>query len=380
MLSLEPSIKRGLTFWDRALLSPDEFDERVRLVREDMRRRGLAAIVIAGNMYEDEDLVFLVGYNVDGVFVLPAQGEPAIFTNSGSRESFFLRELTWVSDLSHRGAQTGAAVAETLRSCGVTSGRIGVAGLQVLAVQPYNDLVRNLAAYQIEDFTPGYRALRQKLRPRERAAMRVAFGMADAAAIAAEKIYAAGASNASAVIEAERVARRVGAWDVRILSNLDGDELRPFERLSDERRDPFLMWVATRYQGYWAARAVNVPADPKSEAARAVAAMSAAARPGAPAGEIAAAGLVCLSEASRRTALAYGLGGCIGLAMDAPPLIRPDSREVLARGMTLLLHVFAEGGDRPSLAGAMIEIGANGAQTVDAIPASLPPITATVCA
>ena len=43
---------------------------------------------------------------------------------------------------------------------------------------------------------------------------------------------------------------------MRILANLDGEELRPFERHSDRRRETLLMWIATRYQGYWAERVV----------------------------------------------------------------------------------------------------------------------------
>ena len=42
MLSMEPSIKRGLTFWDRATMPFDEYEERVRLVRAAMRESGFA--------------------------------------------------------------------------------------------------------------------------------------------------------------------------------------------------------------------------------------------------------------------------------------------------------------------------------------------------
>src|SRR6516225_10435785 len=114
MLSMEPAIKRGLTFWDRRLMPQDEYEERVRLVRDEMRRESLAALIVAGNMYEDGELLYIVGGNVDGVLVLPLDGEPAIFTDSGPRESFFLRHLTWIGDLAHRGALVGAAVREAL--------------------------------------------------------------------------------------------------------------------------------------------------------------------------------------------------------------------------------------------------------------------------
>jgi Xaa-Pro aminopeptidase len=281
MLSMEPSIKRGLTFWDRALMPADEFDERLRLVREEMRRMGLAALVIAGNMYEDAELVYLVSYNVDGTLVLPLEGEPAIFTNSGSREGYFLKTLTWIEDLSHRGPLVGKAVADKLRERGVTKGRVGTAGLQVLASRPYHDLVDALAGYDLVDFAPALAAIRGRVRPRELAAVEVALGIAQRAAAAADRAFAAGASNAAAVVEAERVARLAGAWDFRALANLDGGWLRPFEHASDARRAPLLLWLAARYQGYWADCATASAAPAVSEAAKAVRAMTEAAKSGA---------------------------------------------------------------------------------------------------
>jgi Xaa-Pro aminopeptidase len=368
MLSLEPSIKRGLTFWDRSLLPTDEFDERVRLVRAEMRRHGIDALIIAGDMYDDEDLVFLVGYQVDGVFVLPLEAEPAIFTNSGSRESSFLREMTWIADLSHRGAQTGRAVADTLRARGIAGGRIGTVALHGLAGNPYRALMQNLSDYTVEDFTPPYRQLRALPRPRERLAVQMASGIAEKAAAAASRIFAAGGSNAESVIAAERIARREGAWDVRILANLDGMGLRPFERLSATRQSPLLLWVATRYQGYWADRAIDLSPD-TTEAARAIEAMVGAIKPGAAVRDVAEHGLHKLSAPARQSALAHGLGGGIGIALNMRPLIHPASTETFAQGMLLSLHVFAS----QSLSTAIVEVGTNGAVPIPSRPRSSAP-------
>ena len=80
--------------------------------------------------------------------VLPVEGEPAIFTNSGSRESFFLRELTWIQDLSYRGALVGNAVRAALEASGIPSGRIGTAGLSVLSLRQLRDLQQALSSYR----------------------------------------------------------------------------------------------------------------------------------------------------------------------------------------------------------------------------------------
>jgi Xaa-Pro aminopeptidase len=360
---MEPSIKRGLTFWDRALMPLDEFEERVRSVRRIMRQSGLHAMVIAGNMYLDADLLWLTAGNVDGVLVLPLEGEPVIFTNSGSRESFSLRELTWIQDLSYRGPHVGRAVRSALAARNIPSGRIGTAGFSVLSLRSYEDLRDALSGYEVEDASALLQALRAEPRPRERAAVRIALGMAMNAARAAEAAFANGSSNAAAVIEAERVARLAGAWDVRILANLDGSYLRPFERPSQHRQNSLLMWVATRYQGYWADQVVCSSNQPKTVAAVAVEAMFQAARAGARASTVARAGLSVLPNNLRDQALGYGLGGGIGIQLTQSPLIQPDCDEILAPGVLLSVRVLTDGG----LASRLIEIGRDGASALDPI-------------
>jgi hypothetical protein len=362
MLSLEPSIKRGLTFWNRALMPWDEFHERVEIVRREMRGAGLRALVISGNMYEDADLIYLVGGNVDGTLVLGLEGEPVIFTASGSRESFFLRELTWMQDVSYQGALVGKSVRAALVSLGVEAGRIGTAGLQVLAARPYNDLVEALAGFELSDFGTTLANLRQLPRPRERAALDITRGIAEKAVAAAEALFASGCSNTEAVVEAERVARLEGAWDFRALANLGADELRPLEQPSKERREPLLLWVATRYQGYWADKVAKSGGSADSEAARAVGAMVAASKAGVPAAAVAEVCLSMLSDKSRRSALAYGLGRGIGIELNGAPRIDPASADVLAARTLLSFHVFAAGGETPSFASALVEVGADGAQ------------------
>src|SRR5262249_22182583 len=151
-------------------------------------------------MYEDAALIYLVGGNVDGTMVLTLDSEPSIFTVSGSRESFFLRELTWMQDVSHRGALIGEAVRKALHERGVRDGRVGTAGLQVLAARPYRDLIGALEGYELHDFNAPLAGIRRRMRPRERAALAMARGITEKAVAAAERAFAEGASNAAAMI------------------------------------------------------------------------------------------------------------------------------------------------------------------------------------
>jgi Xaa-Pro aminopeptidase len=226
--------------------------------------------------------------------------------------------------------------------------------------RPYQDLVAALKDYELVDFAGALAGVRSRIRPREITATRIALGIAEKAALAADRLFADGASNAAAVIEAERVARLEGAWDFRALANLNSDDLRPYERPSDDRR-PLLLWVATRYQGYWADRVVDSAGGPESEAARAVAAMVSATRAGATAGMVADVGLAVLSEVSRRSALSYGLGHGIGIELNGTPKIAPKSEAKFLEGGLLSFRIFARGGKEPSFASALVRIEADGA-------------------
>lgn len=356
MLSMEPSIKRGLTFWDQALMPADEFGERIALIRGEMRKMALDALILSGNMYEDADLIYVVGGNVDGTLVLTDEEDPIIFTNSGSREIFFLKQLTWINRLSHVGPLVGKAVRTELDRMKNAPRRIGTAELQVLTAAVHRDLQDALAGLEVIDFSQHLCDIRSKARPREVIAVRRALGIAEQAASAAAQAFGSGASNSAALVEAERIARLAGAWDFRALANLNGDELRPYERPSSDRRTSLLLWLATRYQGYWADRVVSVPAQSNSEAAGAIAAMCAAARSGSLVREVAQAGLSRLPADAQQSALAYGLGQGIGASLDHLPRICPTSDDRLADGALLSLRVFARSNHEASFSSTMVQV------------------------
>jgi Xaa-Pro aminopeptidase len=237
---------------------------------------------------------------------------------------------------------------------------VGVVGTDLLSGAAYRGLTESLSAYQLREFDAEVRALRASKRPREVATVRAALRIATEAAAAAEQAFAGGASTSQALVEAERAARVGRAHDFRALANVDGDELRPFEGLSQARRTPLLLWTAAEYAGYWADLAVCWPQPPNSQAEQAVSAMAAAARAGARAGEVARAGLGPLSPAARESALAYGLGGGLGLALNDWPVLRPDSDAVLPPGALLTLRALARDAADVSLASAIVQVGAAG--------------------
>jgi Xaa-Pro aminopeptidase len=363
VINMEPVLKRGYTAWDQALLPADEFNERVSYVRAAMRSAGLDALLVWGNQYEYADFTYLAGMPTAGTLLLTHEGEPAIFTGGGGRELPFQRTLTWVGQLSAAGPMPGATLNAALAERSIDIGTVGLVGTHLLSAATHTNVTNNLNAYTLRKFDGEFSMLRARKRPREVTTVRTALRIATDAVAAAITAFNHGATTTEAMVEAERTARVNKARDIRILANVDSDDLRPFEGRSPARRAPLLLWIGVDYHGYWADVAASSAPSSGSRAEKAVEAMTAAANPGAHAADIARAGLARLSSAAaRESAQDYGLGSGIGLALSDWPTISPTSDAQLVDGGLLSLRALARDGDGVSFANAIVQVATGGGQ------------------
>ena len=367
MLHMTPVLMRGYTFWDRALLPPDEFEERMRAMQAAMTKAGLDAIVVwSAGYHPNGDLAYLAGWPMGGALMLRREGEPVMFSPGGGRELYFQKMQTWVSEISSTGGVLGTIIAKALNAKGTPDGsKIGMVGTHVLTSDGYASAMRELGAFQLVNFDDEYHAVTDRKRPREVLTVGRALKIAQAAVAAGEAAFKAGASNARALVEAERVARVNRARDFRGLANIGGGDMRPYEGPSSERSEPLLLWIGVDHHGYWADAVNDSAAPPGSPAAKAVEAMIKTAKAGVTAGDVAKAGLAALPASAADTALSYGLGSGIGLKLDEGPLIKPDSQVALTEGMLLSLRTFADADGKTSLASAIVRIGPDGAERVE---------------
>jgi len=360
-------LERGFTWWDRSVFPRDEFEERTRAVQAAMRGAGLDALVIWSQSYHTNgDLAFLSGWPMGGALLVTGDGEPAMFSPGGGREQYFARMQTWVEDMRSTPAGLGGIIAQTLDEKGIMAGRVGIVGYDQMSAGALNDLKEKLSGYELVDFGTAYSAFRAPKRARELLAIRNSLTIARKAVEAGQAIYDAGGSNTDALVEAERVARLEGMRDFRGLANIAGSQLRPFERLGGARQPSLLLWVGIDCHGYWAHASNAAAGRPDSAAGRALAAMISAISHGVAAGDVAKAGLDALPEELRDNALSYGLGAAAGLSLNEAPAITPGNDEKLEEGQVLALHCCASGGDEPSLASAMVLVGQDSGELVEA--------------
>ncbi len=364
MISMEPVLKRGYSSWDRAVLPDDEFALRVEGVRRALREAKLGALVVVnysllGVMVDYADMAYLSGLQSGGALLVPLEGEPAFVSFGGGRELAFMRALTWLPIVPGAGKAFELLPGE-LKARGVAVGKIGIVGVTGIAPTVVARIRDALAGFELVPFDAELRALRAVKRPRELLAMQMAEGVVDGAVAAGVAVFAAGGDNRAAMLEAERVARALKARDVRVLASMGGPELRPWEGRLDGQHAPLRLWVAAQYQGYWAEAAATTPPPGDDVAAKAVRAMQAAVRAGATAGDVAAAALAALPASAVDSALAYGLGGTIGLAHAEGIAIVPRSTQRLPAGSVVALRAHVSDAPHASLVSTSVVVGPDG--------------------
>ena len=365
MISMEPVLKRGYSSWDRAVLPDDEFALRVEAVRHALCAARLGALVVVnysllGVMVDYADMAYLSGLQSGGALLVPLEGEPAFVSFGGGRELAFMRALTWLPIVPGAGKAFELLPSE-LKARGVAVGKIGVVGVAGIPPAVVARIRDALAGFELVPFDAELRALRAVKRPRELLAMQMAQGIVNGAVAAGVAAFAAGGDNRSAMLEAERAARALKARDVRVLASMGGPELRPWEGRLDGRHTPLRLWVAAQYQGYWAEASATAPAPRDDAAGKAVRAMQAAVRAGISAGDVAAAGIAALPHSAVESALAYGLGGTIGLAHSEGIAIVPRSKQPLPSGSVVALRAHIGDGSEASIASTSVIVGAKSA-------------------
>jgi Xaa-Pro aminopeptidase len=368
MISMEPVLKRGYASWDRDVLPEDEYALRVEAVRRELREQRLDALIVLnysllGVMVDYADMAYLSGLQSGGALLVPLDGDPVFVSFGGGRELSFMRALTWLNIVPGAGKAFDVVRAQ-LEARGVARGTVGTVGAGGLAADVAARFTSALGGYELVPFDARLRALRAVKRSRELLAVRMTQALVEDAVAAGVAAFAKGGDNRAAMLEAERVARARKARDVRVLVNMGGPELRPWEGRLDGRHAPLRLWVAAQYQGYWAEASATSPGGADNVAARAVRAMQAAVRAGATAGDVAAAAVAALPAAAVESTLAYGLGGAIGLALNDGLTIEPQSTATLVEGGLLALRAHVGTGEAPAIASALVRVGANGAEPV----------------
>ncbi len=328
-------------------LSLAERDRRLNAARNEMRARGLAALVVAGNTARKGYLQYLANYNIPIDYcymVLPLEGDPTLFVFTPNQERN-APSRSWVADARYS-PDYGAGIAGRLRELGVAEKTVGVAGMDVLTARAYRTIVAALPSVKLVDAGDILDEARLTKSDEELAIIRQSAVLAEGACAAARSAVRPGRTDHDVFAEMEYFLRRRGVIEAFNLvtaglgpafPSLPGGQL-----LKDG--EAVLLEITPRHQGYYAqlttAAAIG-RANPEREkmaelARRALEKAVAVLRPGTRACDVDAAMRAVVEGAGCTMPQRAGHG--VGLEVsEGPPLI-PSNRAPLRPGMVLAVH------------------------------------------
>jgi len=375
-------LKRGCSTWDPQQVPQELFQSRLNVVREEMAKLDLDALVIYGDNYSFGDLCYLTNYFPKvrgGIAVVPRDGAMSMLLNIGSRDVPFAKTLTWVDDV-RASNLVGADGAKLLKEKGFAKATIGLVDSgQGLPLPQLEEMKAALPNVNWQDCAPMLQPLRLLKTAQELAAMREAGRLLQEICAGTGSFIKPGRKEYEIVADIDRLARDKGAEDIRILAGekrLNPPSFKQAAILGGH----WAIYLAVQHERYWAeaGRTFILSGDAKlknayHKAQEIVAAMAKQLKPN---GTVAA-----IDETARRElgefygmASMYGLANGIGLNQwEAPFLNESDAGEVgatsvgattLNEGMTLALRATFETEGKLLIYGDSFEVTASGSRSL----------------
>jgi Xaa-Pro aminopeptidase len=245
-------MKRGLIAWDRETWPEEEFRQRIEQIKGAMRRNGLDAVLIYGDANQSGDLAYLthfIPYADTGVFALPIQARPKLFTTHAYRNLPWFETITWIDDIICTN-NLGGECADYLSLLNVPNPRIGAVPAQSFPY-PVARAVEKRLSCQIIDFTDPYEEIRVVKSDRELSSISTAADIALDSFSGLVSELRPGISGFDIAAELERAARSKGAEDLFCFIEADGAS----DGLSLPNAKPIFQHasieIVVEYNGYW---------------------------------------------------------------------------------------------------------------------------------
>jgi Xaa-Pro aminopeptidase len=354
---MEPVMKHGRSTWDRAQLPPDEFEERRLVVERAAEAMGAVAVVGFADSSHPGLVGYLSNYLTAGALatLICVPGvEPTLLAGlGGGRDHPFIKGMSLVQDVRWF-PQLGAGIALVLEEHGVIGGRIAVAGFDECFNRARADgVLAALAGYEVVTFDDALDGLRRNKREREMSAMRAGRAILGEAGSAFLASLQATGDVHGALVVAERVAKLRGCRDFRALALARDGSLRPWPEggagSTSWSSDPFMVYVAAEYLGYWSDLGVSGPDQGATTAlcAQALEVAQAALRAGSSGASLQGALHDRLGAAADRVTLeATGMG----LTLVETPLLSHDDSALGREGDLVCLRVWVRDGQAVTVA------------------------------
>jgi Xaa-Pro aminopeptidase len=244
-------------------LGRDEFEARVSKLQSVMAAQGWGGVLVFGEIHESGLLTYYSNYAPrlsPAMVLIPREGAPRVLTLVGGRMVPAGALTTWIEDVRPAG-NLAESLGEWLAEI-EGQGSLATADLDLMQAGHFENISDLPQIIEAVDATEMVRALVRRKSKAELALMTENCSILAAVERAVHEAAATGQSPASCSVIAEKTARNLGAQDARCLYSPDGGvNFYPFEALSDEVSEPFVLYVALKQRGYWVDGFVTVGED-----------------------------------------------------------------------------------------------------------------------
>ena len=348
MRTMQPCVTIGSYTWAQDRLPYDEFTLRLEALHAAMDRNRWPAVLVYGDVREHAALAYLSNFIPRvrwGMALLPRSGDARLLCAMSTRDLPAMRTLTWIGDVrSGMGPEWEKGFDpwfEPLKSG--QSVELGTIGFDIMAPVLHQSVLRSLGErFVLRRADDDLAVPPQRKRPRELTMMRASCKLLQSAVQAFTDSWHHNGSPETAALDAERLARSLGAQDVRTLISLDGGRtLVPFQGLFDKKAGPLVGYLAVKVMGYWADMFIThesrSPATQKTAAA--LDALIAAVRPGVRAGDLYEKAVEALAPSTLHPVLSASVGHGIGLSVNEDPEFHAGDTSELVRDGIYTLQV-----------------------------------------
>ena len=350
----------------------DEFDIRLRALRDAMDRKGCKAMLVYGDTREHSDLAYFTNFiprSRWALALLPREGDARLLVSMSSRDMPAQRLMTWIPEvLSAWNWESGFD--PWLAGLGAEAADLGTVRFDLMRPPLLQSLEKSLGN-RFHLIAADDEIAARPTRPRELSLIRDACTVVQSGAAAFLRAWRDGSGIEAAALAGECAARALAAQDVRTLVSFDGGRtLAPFRGAFEPRPKsaPLFGYIAVKHRGYWAESFVNAADQANDMRRRAQAGLDAALRaagPGVSAADLFVQATQPLGDVSLHPVLDGSVGRRIGFSPNEGGELRHDARHVLNVGDVYAVHL---GGSDPqtvgAVASAMVAITRKGCQVM----------------
>jgi len=246
-------MKRGLIQWNKNEVPIEEFETRIEKTKSLMESQGVEILAIYGDACQSNNLSYLTNffpYADTGIFVLPMNNTPKIFTTHAYRNMPWFNTITWVQDIVCTD-DIGTESAMYLNTFDLTGKKIGIVNPCSFPFPIYSILKEEISSDFI-DLTKDFEKIRMVKTNVEKEFTKKAAHIAGLSLDRVKKTFRQGVSGYDLAAEVELVSRKNGAEDVLCLIQPDNS----LSGLSLPTSDPIATMcsveINVEFQGQWA--------------------------------------------------------------------------------------------------------------------------------